>query len=152
MSDILKTNVDKVSNKGVKVKSGDRSEKFQSWLKSIGIDKEEMLKEFEESEDMSEMIASVKKRYMALKFYEGMVDITKDFYNDNNKRMLAMNSQLQEIDSIIRQHTFDRRKEDPTYSEVDDKQLLKWTQMRIDLMDKIRKQQMELTKMSLDKD
>ena len=150
--DILSTDVDKVDNKGRPITSGDRSDKFTAFMKGIGFDKAGMLKEFEEAASSSDLVSRMKKRYLALKLHEALMESTVDLYNNANKRVLALMTQLQEIDAKIKVHEVEKAALDPTYSPIDDKNLLKWTQLRVDLMEKIRKQQMELTKMAVDKD
>lgn len=152
MTDVLSKDVDKVVNAGRPIKTGDRSDKFQGFLKSIGFDKESLLTEFEEAASSSDLVSRMKKRYLALKMHEAMVESTVDLYNNANKRILALTTQLQEIDAKIKVHEEDMLAKDPTYSPINDKNLLKWTELRVKLMDTIRKQQMELSKMALDKD
>ena len=144
--------VDKVRNDGRPVTTGSRpGSKYQEWMDSIGMNKDQLLEEFEKANTGVDLLDSIKRRAMALEYYGAMNKITADFYNNNEKRALALSTQLQEIDGDIKQHRLAKLQEDPLYSPVNDKQLLKWIALRADLMDKIRKQQMELTKLTLDK-
>ena len=126
--------------------------KYEQFLTSMGMDRKTIMKEFEEANTGNEWFDKLKRRAMALEFYTKMNEITSDFYNNTDKRSLSLNAQLQQIDADLREHRMAKEQNDPTYSVVDDKQYQKWLAMRVTLMAEIRKQQMELAKMSLDKD
>jgi len=145
--------IDKTPNCGRPVTKGDTpGSKYNSWLEAQGLDKATILERMTSAETAGQMVAEIEKKMIGLQMFGVINDATSEYYNNNKNRDLALNRQLQEIDVDIKMHKIDKLKEDPTYSPIDDKQLLKWVALRADLMDKIRKAQMELTKMATDKD
>ena len=125
--------------------------KFQTWLKSIGIDKKQMMKEFEEAQEFPDLIETMKKRYLAVQTFDKLLAATKDFYNDADKRALALTTELMEVDVTIKEHQLKMKELNPEYSPVNDKQLLQWKKLKKELIESVRKQQLELTRLTLDK-
>jgi len=141
-----------VSNSGRPITKGDTpGSKYNNWMEANGFDKETILEKFSESDSVNELFDQIKKRTLALEFYALLHDKTSEFYNNSDKRALALTQQLIEVDADIKQHKLSQLELDPTYTPINDKQLLKWTELRAKLMADIRKEQLELTKMATDK-
>jgi len=153
-TDILNTPVDKQTNTGRPVSNGggQKSDKYQQWMTANGFDKETILKEFEDSKTGIDMIDVIKRRVMGVEFAAKLNEVTSAFYNDSNKQALALNEQLKRIEGQLNQYEFEKTQTNPEWSPIGDKQFLKWTEVKIKLINDIRKYQMELGKMSMNKD
>ena len=152
--DILNTPVDKQTNHGRPVSNAGSSipTKYNEWMKANGFDKETILKEFENAKTGIDLIDTIKKRVMALEFFEQVNSVTSAFYNDSNKQALALNEQLKRIEAKLVQYEYDKTIEDPTWSGISDDKYRRWTELKLKLINDIRKYQMELGKMSMNKE
>ena len=145
--------IKKTSNVGRPVTTGSKpGSKYNTWLEAQGLDKKTILDRMTKAETVGQIAVEIEKRLIALNMAGLINDAAAEYYNSNKNRDLELNKQLQQVDVNIKNHEMKELGKDPEYSPINDKQLLRWYDLRSKLMEMIRKQQMELTKMATDKD
>jgi len=142
---------EKVSNAGRPVTTGDTpGSKYTEWLEAQGLDKKTIMKRITDSVKVDNIIEQIHVNTVALETAKLLNDAASEYYNNNKNRDLSLNRQLQQVDVAIKKRQIQNQEEGR--SDVDDKNLLKWLELRHKLMSDINKEKMELTKMATDKD
>lgn len=108
----------RITRRGVDITTGDRSKNVQSALSRLGIDKKEILAEFEkEGGSLSER---VRNRNIGLAVYQEMITPIIDFYNDVGRRGISLQDDLYVLESDLITYRMEHEK-DPEWSAIEDK-------------------------------
>lgn len=131
--------------------TGDRKDShFQNYLKSIGIDKKEIL---DKASEMSETFKEeVVNRGIALELHRNHVEMAKAWYTDNNKKMLGLIAQLQMLETDMAVRRKKMKEEDAEYDPLADKVLQSAERRKTEIVKLIQQNEREVTKINMDAD
>lgn len=111
--------ITKKGKRGQKVSNGNTSPSFQDYLNKLGIDKQEILKQFEEQ---GETIAQkVINRSVGLKVYDAMISPIIAYFNDTHSRGVSLQEDLYLLESDLIAHRLKKESEDPDWNPLEDK-------------------------------
>ena len=106
------------ATRGTRVSTGEQSPSFQSYLDRLGIDKKEILRQFEqEGETITQKVMA---RTVGLKVYEATIAPIVAYFNDTHKRGVTLQEDLYLLESDLIAHRLKMERDDPEWNPLAD--------------------------------
>ena len=132
---------------GFDIKNGDRSKVLQTALRKLGIDKKEILNEFEkEGGTFSERI---RNRNIGLAVYQELISPIIDFYNDIGRRGISLQDDLMMLESDLTTHRVNAMK-DPNWNPLEDEVYQKGLERKAKMMQYVNRFNLDYAKLKVE--
>ena len=130
--------------RGAALTDGDKSPRFQEYLRKMGISKEEMLAGFEDGS--KSIIDSVKRRSIGLQVYQSMIEPIVAFYTDMTKRGVNLQEDLYLLETDLIEYRL-KMQQDPEWEPLGDKTYQDGLQRKAQMMQYINRFNLDFAKL-----